>query len=131
MVNAYNQYRSYQVETASPEDQVALLYDGARRFVDKGRAAMEAGILDEASHNVGKAQAILAELSAALNLEVGEIAQNLWKLYDYWNWRLSQGLIKKDSTALQEVSAALSDMGQAWADAARQVRAQRSVRTTG
>ncbi|HEY3367238.1 MAG TPA: flagellar export chaperone FliS [Symbiobacteriaceae bacterium] len=131
MVNALNQYRSYQTETSSPEDQVALLYDGARRFTDKATAALEAGVLDQASYNVGRAQAILTQLSAALNFDTGEIAQNLWKLYDYWEWRLSEGLIKREPAALREVSATLMDMQSAWAEAARQVRIQRGMRSLG
>lgn len=130
-MNGLNQYRSYQVETVSPEDQIVLLYEGARRFIDRAVAALETQDYGEVSTNVGKAQQILAELSGALNFEAGEIAENLYRLYDYWSWRLSQGLIKKDAGALREVSAAVADMTEAWAEAARQVRAQRSVRTIG
>lgn len=124
-MNGLNQYRMYQVETMAPEDQVAVLYEGAQRFVDKAALALEQGDLPEVSVNVGKAQKIFAELSASLNLEAGEIARNLQRLYEYWSWRLSQGLIKKDAEAFREVSATVGDMAEAWSDAARQVRAQR------
>lgn len=130
-MNGLNQYRSYQVETVSPEDQIVLLYEGAQRFIDRAVVALEAGQYSEVSTNVGKAQRIFAELSGALNFEAGEIAENLYRLYDYWSWRLSQGLIKKDVAALKEVSAVVGDMTGAWAEAARQVRAQRGARISG
>ncbi|MFZ5814022.1 MAG: flagellar export chaperone FliS [Bacillota bacterium] len=130
-MNGINQYRSYQVETVSPEDQIVLLYEGARRFIDRAVLAMEAREYRDVSTNIGKAQQIFAELSGALNFEAGEIAENLYRLYDYWSWRLSQGLIKKDPAAFKEVSAAVGDMTEAWAEAARQVRAQRGARGLG
>jgi flagellar secretion chaperone FliS len=119
------QYRGYQAETAGPEEQVALLYDGARRFTDKALAALEKADFEQVSHYTVKAQRILEELSAALNFEAGEVSGNLFKLYDWWLRRLSHALIHKDASAFQEVSAALSDMQEAWAQAARQVRAER------
>lgn len=130
-MNGLNQYRSYQVETIAPEDQVAMLYEGAQRFIDKAALAMESGNFLDVSENVGKAQRIFTELSSSLNLDAGEIAKNLSQLYDYWSWRLSQGLIKKDVEAFREVSATVGDMAGAWAEAARKLRAQRGARASG
>ncbi|HWI53238.1 MAG TPA: flagellar export chaperone FliS [Symbiobacteriaceae bacterium] len=127
---APNPYRNVQLDVASPEDSVALLYDGIRRFVDQALLALQAGKLEQVSYNVGKAQQILGEMSACLNFEV-EISKNLYQLYEYWSWRLGQGLIKQEPAAFQEVSAVLADMREAWADAARQVRAQRALRAHG
>lgn len=126
-----NQYKSYQVETVAPEDQIALLYQGAQRFIDKAALALESGNFVDVSENVGKAQRIFAELTAALNFSAGDIAQNLERLYEYWSWRLSQGLIQKDPEALREVSTTVGDMAGAWAEAARQVRTQRGVKASG
>lgn len=130
-MSGLNQYKTYQLETMAPEDRVAVLYEGAQRFIDRAALALEQGDLPEVSVNVGKAQQIFAELTASLNFEAGEIARNLQQLYEYWSWRLSQGLIKKDVAAFREVSATLGDMAQAWADAARQVRAQRGATLRG
>jgi len=130
-VNGLKQYKSYQVETVPPEDQVALLYEGAQRFIEKAAMALENGRYDEVSENVGKAQQVFGELSASLNFSAGEIAHNLYRLYDYWSWRLSQGLLKKDVQALREVATTVGDLAGAWAEAARQVRAQRGARANG
>lgn len=130
-VKGLKQYQAYQVETVPREDQVALLYEGARRFIDRAVLALEAGNYDEVSENVGKAQRIFAELTAALNFQAGEIAKNLERLYEYWSWRLSQGLLRKDAEAFREVAAMVGDLGAAWAEAARQVRAQRGLRADG
>lgn len=128
---AGNPYQAYQVETAGPEDLVVQLYDGARRFTDKALLALEERQYEAVSLYTGRAQRILEELSVTLNHDAGDIAQNLWRLYDYWMWRLGQGLMHQEPQAYREVSAALLDMREVWADAARQVRAQRGVAKLG
>lgn len=125
-MNGLNQYRNYQLDTSGPEDSVALIYDGTRRFVDQALLALQAKDYAQVSHYVGKAQQILGELAANLNHDA-EISKNLAQLYEYWTWRLGQGLIKQDPEAFKEVSAVLADMRDAWADAARQVRVQRAA----
>lgn len=130
-VNGIKQYKSYQVNTVTPEEQIVLLYEGAQRFIDRAAQALEAQDYAAVSLNVGKAQQIFAELAASLNFDAGEIAQNLSQLYDYWSWRLTQGLIQKDITAFREVSATVGDMAATWAQAAKQVRSQREVRISG
>jgi len=131
MVNGLEQYRSYQVETVAPEDQVAMLYEGARRFIDRAAVSLEAGNFLAVSENVGKAQRIFAELRTSLNMEAGEIAQNLSRLYEFWSWQLTQGLLKKDAEAFREVSAMVADLAESWAEAARQIRAERGARASG
>jgi flagellar protein FliS len=117
-----------QIDTATPEDSIVLIYDGLRRLVDLATAALAARNYYEVSQNVGKAQRVLSELSLALNHDAGEIAANLEKLYEYWGWRLGEGLIHKEAGAFSEVSAALGEFREAWAGAARQTRAQRALR---
>lgn len=130
-MNGLNQYRKAQMETIGPEDSVALVYDGARRSVDLALAALEAKNYEEVSRHTGKAQLIFSELMATLNFDAGEMAQNLFRLYEYWGWRLSEGLIHRDPEPFREVSKILGEMRDAWADAARQMRAQRAVRVSG
>lgn len=130
-MNRINQYKTYQVNTVTPEEQIVLLYEGAQRFIDRAAKALEEQDYAAVSLNVGKAQQIFAELAASLNFDAGEIAHNLNRLYDYWSWRLSEGLIHKNAEAFREVSAVVGDMASAWAEASKQLRAQRGVRVGG
>lgn len=125
------QYQRYQVETASMEDSVALLYDGARRFVDKALVALGAEDYAEVARQTAKAQQILEELQLSLRMDAGPIAHELSRLYDYWIWRLGQGLLRKDPIAFEEVSTVLADMQEAWAQAASQMRALRAAQGLG
>lgn len=130
-MRSLQQYQSYQVETASREEGVVMCYDGARRFTDLALAALEGEDYAGVSLNTGKAQRLLEELQGCLDMEASPISKDLWRLYDYWIWRLGQGLLKKDPAAFREVSAVLGEMREAWAEAARQVRAGRAGHVLG
>lgn len=104
-----------------------MLYEGARRFADLALQGLEVGHPEEVSFYTGKAQRILEELALCLNHDAGEIAGNLDRLYEYWRWRLGQGLIRQDPAAYREVSEALGSMADAWRQAARSLKAQRAA----
>ena len=51
-----------------------------------------------------KAQDAITELMCALDMEKGgTIAANLYKLYEYMNWRLSEANIKKDGKITEKI----------------------------
>lgn len=126
-MNPLQAYQGYQVQTASPGEQVAMLYEGARRFADLALRGLEEGRPEDVSLYTGKAQRILEELALCLNHDAGEIAGNLDRLYEYWRWRLGQGLIKQEPGAYREVSEALGQMAEAWREAARSLKVQRAA----
>ena len=79
-----NQYFENQVNTASPEQLLIMLYNGAIRFVGEAEEAMTTKKIAYRGERVSKTIAILTELSATLDHEIGgEIAANLAALYDY------------------------------------------------
>jgi len=108
-------YQQNSVTTAPPERLVLMLYDGALRFIAEGKEAIESGELARASASIGNAQKILNELRIGLNLQAGEIAVNLERLYEYMHYRLIQANIKKDLQILTEVAELLGEIRAAWA----------------
>jgi flagellar protein FliS len=90
-MNAYmNQYQNNQVTTASPEQILIMLYDGAIRFVRQARLAIVDGRQGDKAAAIGKAVAIITEFSNTLNHEVGgEVAMDLHRLYDFMVRELS------------------------------------------
>ena len=116
---AYGQYRRTQVETASPGQLVLLMYEGCIRFASRGRLAIEAQDFEAARKNLLRAQDILAELMSGLNLEVGEIAANLLRLYEYMYQRLVTANVKRDGAAALEVEELLRSLLPAWEEAVK------------
>lgn len=118
MTNSYDRYRQTSIQTAPPEQLIVMLYDGGIRFLEQAKVAMREG--QDPSEAIGRSQDIIVELLASLNRSAGEIADNLSKLYDFWINRLFQAQISKDPSILEEVSAMMRDLREAWATVALQ-----------
>lgn len=128
-MNPYlNQYRNTQVTTASPEQILIMLYDGAIRFLNLGIQGMEERDFEKRNLNINKAVAIVSEFRATLDHEVGgEIAANLDALYDFMIREMTRASIKNDVAILQPVLNILGELRGAWADAAEIVRKEKAA----
>ncbi|HEU5081147.1 MAG TPA: flagellar export chaperone FliS [Opitutaceae bacterium] len=129
-------YQSQSVLTASPGQLVLMLYDGALRFMDHARDALESSEetpkrIERINTNLIKAQDILAELQASLNFEAGDYAKNLDRLYDYYQRRLFEANLKKKVAPVIEVQGLVRQLRDGWAEMLRgqgaQVHDQRGV----
>jgi flagellar protein FliS len=129
-MNTYNpyakqaeQYKKQQIETASPEEVLIMLYDGAIRFLGVARKAMEEKDIEKSHNNLTKAQNIILEFMNSLDMELGgEIAFNLYRLYEYLHHRLVQANIKKDVAMVDEVLDHLRSLKATWEEAIRIAR---------
>ena len=120
-MNPYlKQYQQNSVTTASPEKILIMLYDGAIQFLNKAKIAMQNKNIEDTHNNIIGAERIISEFMNTLDMELGgEVAKNLYKLYEYLNYRLVQANIKKDITIVDEVLAHLKDLKQTWEQAIR------------
>ncbi len=119
-MNTYNmnQYQQNQVSTASPEQILLMLYDGAIRFTRRAISGLEENNPEMKMSGVSKAMAIIAEFSNSLNHEVGgQIAEDLDALYDFMMRELTSGNIKNDVEKLKNVETLLIDLRQTWGEA--------------
>lgn len=123
--NPYAQYQSNQMTTVGPDKLLLMAYDGAIRFAKIGREKINAGIIDEKSINIGKSQAIIAELLVTLNPDVApELVASLSGLYSYIFNRLTEANLNDDARAADEAIGILSDLRDAWSQAAQIWREQ-------
>jgi len=113
----YEQYRSTQIETASPERLLIMLYDAAIAALSVARVAVASRHREEANRAFQKAQAVISELQGSLDLNAGEVARNLFALYDYFNRRLIEANLRQDQGILDEVLGHLRDLRQTWKEA--------------
>jgi flagellar secretion chaperone FliS len=118
--NSAKAYSSVGIETsvlsASPHQLVILLFEGAREAVVIARSGIEAGNIPQKGMAITKAiDIILNGLRASLDLEEGgNLAQNLYALYDYMARRLLHANMRNDKAALDEVLTLLSEIHSAW-----------------
>jgi flagellar secretion chaperone FliS len=123
-------YQAQAVLTASPGQLVLMLYDGALRFIGQARAALDGPEenprrIEQVNTSLLKAQNIVAELRANLNLEAGgDYAANLDRLYDYYARRLFEANLRKQTGPLIEVEDLLRQLRDGWAEMLRSQDAQ-------
>jgi flagellar protein FliS len=112
--NGYERYRQVQLETASPLELIVKLYDGAIRFVALAAKSLDKKDYPAANTWLLRAQDIIDELNYNLNMDTGEIAQNLRDLYIYFNKTLMEANVKKDGSKLKTVLELLASLRDAW-----------------
>jgi len=113
--NPYKRYRQTQVETAGPLELIIMLYDGAIRFGNQAKVAIEGKNYGEANRLIQRVQAIVDELNFSLNMDAGEIAVNLRNLYDFIMAKLVEANVKKDIAIIDQTVHLLSELRGSWA----------------
>lgn len=125
--NPYNQYKQTSIETASPEKLILMLYDGAIKFINQAKIYMDEKNIEETNKALIKTQNIISELIIGLNMDTGEIARNLYNLYDYFQRRLVEANTKKDTHILDEVLGYLEELRDTWAEAVTKLKSSTGV----
>ncbi len=113
-MNAYQTYKKTQVSTASQGELIVMLFDGAIRFTNQAKDFIEAQDFANANEKIVRTENIISELISSLDMEVGEMAQNLYQLYTFVYEHLVQANIKKDPSLLDEVLGLLMDLRDTW-----------------
>jgi flagellar protein FliS len=124
MNNPYNQntaYRKTQIETASPEALILMLYDGAIKFIGQAEIAFEENNIEQISNLLLRIQAIFTELLTALDKDKGgEIAVNLERLYVFFLEQLGEANVKKDPKPLKDIKPLVIDIRNTWEKAMKE-----------
>jgi flagellar protein FliS len=110
-----NAYRESAIMTASPEQLVVMLYDGAVRFLRQAEAAMGEGAWQHAFERLSRAEAIIDELLATLDMSQGEIAERLQAIYVFCKKLLIQARIERQAAKVGQVIPLLTELREAWA----------------
>ena len=117
--NPWQSYRQVATQTAPPGQLVLMLYEGAIRFLERALTGFAHDDPAEfnltINNNVQRAQDIIRELDASLNMAVGgPFADNMRRLYDYLDRRLMESNLKKQDGGIREVIKHLAVLRDAW-----------------
>jgi len=131
--NAIASYQQNEVElsvySASPVELVVMLYDGAIQSLVQANALIQRGDIQAKAQQIIRATNIISELSGVLDLEQGEVAQNLDGIYGYARKQLISANLRNDQGKINEVVHLLKELRSAWRELAqRQNESDRSVR---
>ena len=123
MNQGYSAYKTANVDTADKGKLIIICYDVA---IKHGNIAIDTQEPREDLENwvkhVYKMQDAISELLSALNMDVGEISQNLYRLYEYMLHRLTEAVVNVELEAISEVVKMMTDLRSAWKVAIQTVK---------
>jgi flagellar protein FliS len=120
LTTGYQAYQTTSVQTASPEQLVVMLYDGCLRFLRRAEVAAQNGARPQCTQAISRANAIVMELNATLDMERGgEIASNLRSIYLFLNRHLTEASRETSPEKIAQAIPMLADLRDAFAQAAK------------
>ncbi|MCH9021662.1 MAG: flagellar export chaperone FliS [Planctomycetes bacterium] len=110
-----NAYLEAKVLTASPEQLQLMLYDGAIRFCEQARLAIQKNKIEESFNLITKAEKIVLEMLNSLRDEFApDTCANMRRLYVFCYDRLIEANLKKIPKPLDEALDILRPMRETW-----------------
>ena len=114
--NVAQNYLRTRVLTATPEQLQMMLYDGAIRFGEQARLALEKKNFEESYNNISRVQKIITELSCTLKHDVApDLCGKLAALYNYAYKKLIEANVSHNMASLIEAMDVLRFQRDTWA----------------
>jgi flagellar protein FliS len=125
-LHAQQNYLNTQVLTASPGELTFLLYNGCLKFMKQAQSAIESCDTTGKHQSLIKAQNIVDELQATLNMSY-EMSTNLYQLYDYIKLKLTEANVKMSKGAITECINLMTELRDTWAEALKIIKSPAQV----
>jgi len=110
----YGVYKKVDVETASQGKLIVMMFNGAIQRAEEARRQLDRGSVEGVHNNLIRAQDIIGELRSALNMNTGELARNLDRLYEYFQHLLIMANIRKQTAPIEECIQHMTAMRDTW-----------------
>lgn len=126
---AYNPMAAYgtnKVMTATPAELTLMLYEGAIKFCNIAKVAMEKKDMQSANLNIQKARNIIVELQTTLNFDY-PVAKDFDAIYTFIFDRMVEANVSKDPAVVEQILVQLREIRDIWKQVmkvARDPRAQ-------
>lgn len=131
-MNALNpylkEYKKNQVETATPEEILILLYDGAIQYLNRAKIGLQKDDQPLFHSNLLGCEKIILEFMNTLDMEAGgSLAENLYRLYQYLYSTLVKTGISKEVKGIDEVLGHLTGLRETWQKAIEIANAEKKA----
>jgi flagellar protein FliS len=126
-MNALSAYRQTRIKTASQGQLIIMLYDGGISSLDHALGLLQGrhefkknpSKIEETGKAILKAQEIITELMVSLDFENGgDIAENLFALYTWFNKELLEAHVTMDEARIVAVRDSLVEIRKSWSEIA-------------
>ena len=121
-VNIAQIYKNSKEQTASKEDIITMLYDGAIKFCNIAITELELKHMENVNTNLKKAQRIIEELILTLDRKY-PISKEFEQVYNYILELFFQANIKKDKELIERACNEIRGMRDTWLEVIKRSKA--------
>jgi flagellar protein FliS len=123
MTKSHQKYKQTQITSASREQLLLMMYEGAIKFTKRAIKAIDDKNIAERCVNIGRAYDVVMELNNTLDHKVGgEIARNLEQLYMFITEQYTKANISGSAEPLQQSLKILENLYAAWTEAVSKIK---------
>ena len=123
MSYAHKSYKTANIATADRGKLVIMIYDHCIKWTRMADEELTSNNIEKMVKAVQRVQNGLTELMCALDMEKGgEIAKNLFRLYEFYSHHLTMAIKERSSKFLNDVMEMMSSLRDAWLVAIENVR---------
>ncbi|RDY24504.1 flagellar export chaperone FliS [Romboutsia maritimum] len=120
--NPYNAYKQNSVNTASKEQLLLMLVDGAVKYTKIARLAIMEKDMSRAHKELVRVQDIFIELMVTIDRNLGKHMNDLYNIYDYIKSELIRANIKKDISIIDNVLPLIEEVRNMWHDVDKKIK---------
>lgn len=128
--NAQQKYLETSISTASKEELIIKIFDALILYSARAIEKFETDGHDvEGIHNsLLRAQRACCLLMGALDFDIGgELAKNLFRIYEFWHHELVMANMKKDPNRIRGLLPTFKDFRETWMEAISRFKTQQRI----
>ncbi len=119
--NRMSDYQRNAILTATPAELTLMLYEGAIKFCNLAKMAIEKKDIQKAHENIKRAQDIITEFRVTLDRKY-PVWEDFERVYDYIYRKLVEANIHKDLEPLEEALKYIREMRDTWKEVMKLAR---------
>lgn len=120
-VNVAQLYKQSKMQTASNEEIITMLYDGAIKFCNIADSGLDAQNYELVNTNIKKAQLIISELIATLDTRY-PVSADFERIYKYIMSLLVEANVKKDKEKLAQAREEIRNIRTTWLEVVKNAK---------
>lgn len=120
--NPYNAYKQNSVNTASKEQLLLMLLDGAVKYTKIAKLAIKEKNIERAHKELIRVQDIFLELMITMDKDSGDYMEELYKVYEFIKNELGQANIKKDTQIIDNILPVIEEVRDMWYEVDKKIK---------
>lgn len=120
--NPYNAYKQNSVNTASKEQLLLMLLDGAVKYTKIAKLAIKEKNIERAHNELIRVQDIFLELMITMDKDSGDYMEELYKVYEFIKNELGQANIKKDTQIIDNILPVIEEVRDMWYEVDKKIK---------